>query len=591
MNRTTIAIVCWLVIASTLLSACQIALPSGQTVPADLLSAMSMPQVNTATERATITSRSATDTAAGVTAEKSSPSAKAAAAPLPSKPSVLAPVNIPLMPKSATPLTASEVFKQISPAVVFVETPAATGSGVWIEPGYLVTNAHVVWPFNEVRIVFPNGEEHLDVPLIGWDLVADVAVLGPLETDVLPISFADGSELKIGSDIYLIGYPGEMEEFPQPTLTQGLLSRVRRWDTIDLDFFQVDAAIAGGQSGGVLVTGGGDVVGISTFFFTEAGFGLVASSANFVPRIESLINHGDIPTLTERRPFGSPGERQQTITLTGDDDARILMLPPGRADDIEITITGDGFPNFAVSSLYGYDYTEADISADGAYQTVEIAADMPYLVEVWHGSAFREKYELASSAPLIPLVDPDDDVVLTIGDTHLGNFDLPTDTDVYKIDLDEGDTIEVMADSLSIDPYLSISYETARRAATYEDDDSGGGIFGTNATLIFRAPIKDTYDIEVSSAYYGDEVGGYFLNIARAAEDAEVAEPTVERTFVASRYGKLERYKSDLTDFQILFPALWSETYDCSENATACYAGSIGTLAIIERRPGRFGHQ
>lgn len=40
----------------------------------------------------------------------------------------------------------------------------------------MVTNAHVVWPFETVRVTFPDGSEHLDVPVIGWDLMADLAI-------------------------------------------------------------------------------------------------------------------------------------------------------------------------------------------------------------------------------------------------------------------------------------------------------------------------------------------------------------------------------------------------------------------------------
>ena len=84
------------------------------------------------------------------------------------------------------------------------------------------------------------------MPVVAWDLVADLAVLGPLDSPVPPLTFADGSELTMGSDVYLIGYPGEVENFPQPTIGQGILSRVRSWAAIDLTLFQVDADVTGG---------------------------------------------------------------------------------------------------------------------------------------------------------------------------------------------------------------------------------------------------------------------------------------------------------------------------------------------------------
>src|SRR5687767_15029955 len=44
------------------------------------------------------------------------------------------------------PLSPPEVFERVSPSVAFVETPSGTGSGLLLEGGYLLTNAHVVWP-------------------------------------------------------------------------------------------------------------------------------------------------------------------------------------------------------------------------------------------------------------------------------------------------------------------------------------------------------------------------------------------------------------------------------------------------------------
>ena len=64
-----------------------------------------------------------------------------------------------------------------------------------------------------------------------------LAILGPIETDVGPVELVDGEELTIGSDVYLIGYPGEVDEFPEPTITRGLISRLRQWEPVDVTFF------------------------------------------------------------------------------------------------------------------------------------------------------------------------------------------------------------------------------------------------------------------------------------------------------------------------------------------------------------------
>ena len=147
--------------------------------------------------------------------------AESAVTPMPAAPATL----LTLQPASAEGVrTAAEIFTAISPAVAFVDTPMGTGSGVLIQGGYLLTNAHVVWPFSAVRVVFPDGSEYVDTPVVGWDLIADLALVGPIETEIEPAPLVDAGELAIGSDVYLIGYPAEEETFPQPSITYGILS-------------------------------------------------------------------------------------------------------------------------------------------------------------------------------------------------------------------------------------------------------------------------------------------------------------------------------------------------------------------------------
>lgn len=213
--------------------------------------------------------------------------------PIPSPVATLAgtdtPAPTPPPPSESSALTPTEIFDHVSPSVAYVEVPDGSGSGFLIDDGYLVTNAHVVWPYDKVRIVFPDGTEFKDAPVIGWDLIADSAVIGPLQTDLPPVTIANGESLEIGSNVYLIGYPGETEEFPTPTISSGIISRYREWERAGITFFQSDASVAGGQSGGVLVSNQGDVIGVSGLRFPDGGFALVASAADVLPRVYRMI--------------------------------------------------------------------------------------------------------------------------------------------------------------------------------------------------------------------------------------------------------------------------------------------------------------
>ena len=222
--------------------------------------------------------------------------------------------------------------------MAFIQTPTGNGSGVLVQGGYVVTNAHVVWPFDQVRVVFPDGSEHPEAPVMNSDLMADLAVIGPLKTSAEPLTLADGEDLVIGGEVFLIGYPAEQEEFPQPAITRGIISRLRQWEPIEMTYIQTDATIAGGQSGGILVSEDGDVIGISGLSFGEAAFGLVASAADVEPRIEGLISGKDLSGLGDRMVPAGGGRTEHEFNLlnTGDASMYVINEPAGTKVDIEV---------------------------------------------------------------------------------------------------------------------------------------------------------------------------------------------------------------------------------------------------------------
>ena len=60
--------------------------------------------------------------------------------------------------------------------MAFVLTQQGTGSGVVIDEGLLVTNAHVVWPDRTVSLVFQNGAT-FQGRVLALDPFVDLAVI------------------------------------------------------------------------------------------------------------------------------------------------------------------------------------------------------------------------------------------------------------------------------------------------------------------------------------------------------------------------------------------------------------------------------
>ena len=256
-------------------------------------------------------------------------------------------------PVPKTTMSAAEVYDLISPSVPFIETAAATGSGILIEGGFVVTNFHVVWPYESAWVVFPDGTELENVPVVGWDPMADLAVLGPVDATAQPLSLQDWEGAALGSELLLIGYPAEIELFPEPTITRGILSRLREWERLGMTYFQTDAAIAGGQSGGALVNSMGEVVGISTFSFSEAGFALAASGADIMPIVKKLAQGEFTSELGDRRLPVGRGNFQVNFDLRNYWDTRAFALNATTGTVLEVEIEGSGDGWFHVSDPFG----------------------------------------------------------------------------------------------------------------------------------------------------------------------------------------------------------------------------------------------
>ena len=399
-----------------------------------------------------------------------------------------------------------QIFDRVSPAVAFIQTEIGSGSGVLIEGGYLVTNAHVVWPFDAARVVFSDGTAFKKVPVKGWDLLTDLAVLGPIDAPAQPATLLDGEDIPTGSDMYLIGYPGEVEASPQPTFVKGVLSRLREWEPVGVTYFQVDALIIGGQSGGALVSAAGEVIGISGFKYKEE-FALAASSGDLLPRIRQLIAGEDPSGHGERLLPLEGGARRHELTLHNYGDTYIFNEPAGT--NIEVDLSGADEGRFRIFDAIGRELT--DDKAD-SFSFVTKRRGPHFLVVSKSGSG---RFTLIANRPLTRFDDPDDSRRIQVGQSLNGNIDFPGDIDFFSLRLKSNETIEIVARSVLANTFLSIWDPIAEEWAS--DDDSGGGLFGEDARVIFKAPQAGEYDLFVVDAAWSAP-GGYVISVKQAEE-------------------------------------------------------------------------
>mgnify|MGYP003976469773 FL=1 len=460
-------------------------------------------------------------------------------------PSTTQEVTVEVVETASVPvLAAADIYKQLSPSIVYIDTPDGTGSGIILSNGYVLTNAHVVSLHEYVRVWGADGD-HFSVPVYARDWSRDLALVGPFSTSLPAVNFAEPRELLPGEPVYLIGFPGEGEVAPVASITAGLVSRMRSNACTGLDFIQTDALIAGGQSGGALLDAGGNLVGVSGLGgFTEANFGLVLSGANAITGLPALES-GVLPLIGT--PIGEATRQETTLAPIDDNKFLITIDQPGTS--VEVTVAPGGFEDVWVdlTDLYGampitesqegiidylyQDPREEDLDDFGAVEEDLIGyyTDLYYDGEetlyatldpgtylVWVGSLEDEYLDVTvtSSHPLLPMVDDEEpSQPLKLGSWTDGIIGHLTDIDRLEIDLVAGEAVRIRVDSLA-DPVMNVYYQNTLVAS---NDDSRSGLYGSAPEVRFTPAQTGTYEIDVS--FYDNATDGYRVTAARADDE------------------------------------------------------------------------
>lgn len=169
-----------------------------------------------------------------------------------------------LLGTTARAASASEVFAQVSPSIWRVQTydkeglRLAIGSAVVIGPERLVTNCHVL--ARAGRFVVRREQQSLPGRLEFWDTARDLCQLQVAGLAAPAVSLGNSAALQVGQTVYTIGNPKGLDL----TLSDGLLSSLRRNARGDLVLIQTSAPISHGSSGGGMFDEQGRLIGITT---------------------------------------------------------------------------------------------------------------------------------------------------------------------------------------------------------------------------------------------------------------------------------------------------------------------------------------
>jgi S1-C subfamily serine protease len=208
-----------------------------------------------------------------------------------------------------------QIYEEAGPGVVQVTTSglvtesplfgpepsSSLGSGFVVDrDGYIVTNYHVIENAQEIEVNF-SGDDRVPATVVGSDPSTDLAVLkiDAQARALTPLPLGNSDAVRVGDAVVAIGNPFGLER----SVTSGIVSALQRNITAPNGFtidrvIQIDAPINRGNSGGPLLNGIGEVIGVNSQIESETGGNVgigFAVPVNTVREVVSQIKeHGKV---------------------------------------------------------------------------------------------------------------------------------------------------------------------------------------------------------------------------------------------------------------------------------------------------------
>ena len=246
--------------------------------------------------------------------------------------SCLVAIGLLSIPVSALAQDLTQLFRKVSPSVVVIRAKGRevtaggegrfneTGSGVLISAdGKIMTAAHVVHAMDTITVEFLGGET-VPARVAASEPAADLSMLqlDRVPPGVVVAKLGDSSKVQVGQQVIIVGAPYGLSY----SMSVGWISA--KWPpntiykTMPLaEFFQTDATINTGNSGGPMFDMTGDVIGLVSHNISKSGG---SEGLGFVVTINTAKQ-----LLLMKRSFWSGVEGQ----ILSNEMADLLNLPAG----------------------------------------------------------------------------------------------------------------------------------------------------------------------------------------------------------------------------------------------------------------------
>ena len=192
--------------------------------------------------------------------------------------------------------------------------PIGLGSGFFVKPNQIATNLHVVEGAARGYAKLVGKKTKHDIEGISAiDAKRDLVILKVSALGTRALSLGDSDTVLVGETVYAVGNPHGLEG----TFSQGIISSVRKIGADKL--LQLTAPISPGSSGGPVLNGRGNVIGVSVATFRSGQNLNFAIPSNYLTTLVAQMGPAKPlkPTQSKRSILAGLGGRSSEGVIGG----------------------------------------------------------------------------------------------------------------------------------------------------------------------------------------------------------------------------------------------------------------------------------
>lgn len=201
----------------------------------------------------------------------------------------------------------NELYKNYSSAVVLIVCNKNLGSGILINNnGQIITNYHIIKDQEEISVIFKPEKGANEGNSISYgayvsaiDKTKDLAIINlyKLPERITIIKLGDENKVKIGDVSYIIGqYNAYLWIYTDGIIYKYIKNykwKLKDKEIFKSDVFQIQTLLDPGSSGGALINGSGELLGINTITLSGKGI-YYAVSVNEIKKILKNKNNQNV---------------------------------------------------------------------------------------------------------------------------------------------------------------------------------------------------------------------------------------------------------------------------------------------------------